>query len=165
VSVLSGERPASDRSILRFIAFGVAVIIGVGALTTRLAFLQIAHSGQYAELSDRNRSVLQAIPSSRGLIFDRAGRPLVTNVPSFAVKIRPADLPLSQRDAVLTRLGGLLQMDPSDINTEIDSNPGSRFDLLVKADNPGVWAFHCHILNHVEGPSGMFGMVTALIVQ
>jgi FtsP/CotA-like multicopper oxidase with cupredoxin domain len=43
--------------------------------------------------------------------------------------------------------------------------PGSRFDLLVHADNPGVWAFHCHILNHVEGPNGMFGMVTALIVQ
>jgi uncharacterized cupredoxin-like copper-binding protein len=43
--------------------------------------------------------------------------------------------------------------------------PGSRFDLLVHANNPGVWAFHCHILNHVEGPQGMFGMVTALIVQ
>ena len=38
-------------------------------------------------------------------------------------------------------------------------------DVLVHADNPGVWAFHCHILNHVEGPEGMFGMVTALIVQ
>jgi FtsP/CotA-like multicopper oxidase with cupredoxin domain len=43
--------------------------------------------------------------------------------------------------------------------------PGSRFDILVHADKPGVWAFHCHILNHVEGPEGMFGMVTALIVQ
>jgi len=28
-----------------------------------------------------------------------------------------------------------------------------------------VWAFHCHILSHVEGPQGMFGMVTALIVK
>ena len=27
-----------------------------------------------------------------------------------------------------------------------------------------MWAFHCHILPHVEGPSGMFGMVTTLIV-
>jgi FtsP/CotA-like multicopper oxidase with cupredoxin domain len=27
-----------------------------------------------------------------------------------------------------------------------------------------VWAFHCHILNHVEGPERMFGM-TALVVQ
>jgi hypothetical protein len=28
-----------------------------------------------------------------------------------------------------------------------------------------VWAFHCHILTHAEGPDGMFGMVTALIVE
>jgi hypothetical protein len=28
-----------------------------------------------------------------------------------------------------------------------------------------VWAWHCHILTHAEGPDGMFGMVTALIVE
>jgi FtsP/CotA-like multicopper oxidase with cupredoxin domain len=43
--------------------------------------------------------------------------------------------------------------------------PGQRFDILVKAEYPGVWAYHCHILPHVEGPHGMYGMVTALIVQ
>ena len=43
--------------------------------------------------------------------------------------------------------------------------PGQRYDLYVRADYPGVWAFHCHILPHVEGPEGMFGMVTALVVQ
>ena len=43
--------------------------------------------------------------------------------------------------------------------------PGQRFDVLVHADQPGVWAYHCHILPHVEGPEGMFGMVTALVVQ
>jgi FtsP/CotA-like multicopper oxidase with cupredoxin domain len=43
--------------------------------------------------------------------------------------------------------------------------PGQRFDILVQADYPGVWAYHCHILPHVEGPHGMYGMVTALVVQ
>ncbi|MGQ0670002.1 MAG: multicopper oxidase domain-containing protein [Actinomycetota bacterium] len=43
--------------------------------------------------------------------------------------------------------------------------PGQRFDVLVDARYPGVWAFHCHILSHVEGPQGMFGMVTALVVE
>jgi len=141
VSALPSERPTSDRSILRFIAFGVAVIIGIGALTTRLAYLQIAQTGQYAQLSDQNRSVAEPIPSSRGVIYDRAGRPLVANVPSFAVKIRPADLPLSQRETVVTRLAGLLGMDPTKINTEIDSNPGSRFDLVrIAQDVPEATA-------------------------
>jgi FtsP/CotA-like multicopper oxidase with cupredoxin domain len=42
--------------------------------------------------------------------------------------------------------------------------PGQRFDVLVQADYLGAWAYHCHILPHVEGPEGMFGMVTALVV-
>jgi FtsP/CotA-like multicopper oxidase with cupredoxin domain len=43
-------------------------------------------------------------------------------------------------------------------------NPGERWDTIVECDRPGVWAFHCHILSHVEGLDGMFGMVTALVV-
>jgi FtsP/CotA-like multicopper oxidase with cupredoxin domain len=43
--------------------------------------------------------------------------------------------------------------------------PGETYDVLVRANEPGVWALHCHILSHVEGPEGMFGMATALIVN
>jgi len=44
-------------------------------------------------------------------------------------------------------------------------NPGERWDVVIKCDEPGAWAFHCHILPHAEGASGMYGMVTALIIQ
>ncbi len=47
----------------------------------------------------------------------------------------------------------------------INIAPGERYDVLVDCDLPGAWAFHCHILSHAEGPNGMFGMVTALVVQ
>ena len=43
--------------------------------------------------------------------------------------------------------------------------PGERWDVIVNCNNPGVWAFHCHILPHAESDHGMFGMVTALIVE
>ncbi|MBZ0283636.1 MAG: multicopper oxidase domain-containing protein [Anaerolineae bacterium] len=43
--------------------------------------------------------------------------------------------------------------------------PGERYDVIVDCDEPGVWAFHCHILTHAESRHGMFGMVTVLIVQ
>jgi FtsP/CotA-like multicopper oxidase with cupredoxin domain len=43
--------------------------------------------------------------------------------------------------------------------------PGERVDVIVEASELGTWAFHCHILTHAEGPNGMFGMVTALVVQ
>jgi FtsP/CotA-like multicopper oxidase with cupredoxin domain len=47
----------------------------------------------------------------------------------------------------------------------INIAPGERYTVLYKAVEPGVWAWHCHILNHAETSTGMFGMVTALIVE
>ena len=47
----------------------------------------------------------------------------------------------------------------------LNISPGERWDVIVNCNNPGTWAFHCHILPHAESPHGMFGMVTALVVQ
>ena len=44
-------------------------------------------------------------------------------------------------------------------------NPGERWDVVIECDEPGAWAFHCHVLPHAEGMDGMYGMVTALVVQ
>jgi FtsP/CotA-like multicopper oxidase with cupredoxin domain len=43
--------------------------------------------------------------------------------------------------------------------------PGERYTVLIHAETAGTWVWHCHILNHVESADGMFGMVTALVVQ
>jgi len=43
--------------------------------------------------------------------------------------------------------------------------PGERWDVIVDCTRPGTWAFHCHILPHAESDHGMFGMVTALVVE
>lgn len=47
----------------------------------------------------------------------------------------------------------------------INIAPGERYTVLFRADDAGVWVWHCHILNHVERADGMFGMVTAIIVN
>jgi manganese oxidase len=46
----------------------------------------------------------------------------------------------------------------------INVAPGERYTVLYKGTDVGVWAWHCHILTHAESSTGMFGMVTALIV-
>ena len=43
--------------------------------------------------------------------------------------------------------------------------PGERYTVLFNADQAGTWVWHCHIINHVESDAGMFGMVTAVVVQ
>ena len=126
---LDGRVEPSKR-LSRFLVFGLAAIIGVSSLTARLFYLQVANGPAFATLSTQNRTVLEAIPAPRGLIYDRNGRLLVTNVPTFTVKLRPADLPEPRRDEVVQRLAALTGVDSVDINTSIDSNPGSAFDLV-----------------------------------
>jgi penicillin-binding protein 2 len=128
-------RPAPERRFSRYLVFALVIILGVGTLTARLFYLQISNGTTYSAISNRQRTVLEPIPATRGVIYDRNDRLLVTNVPTFAVKIRPADLPVPMRDQVVARLAALLSMDPADINTAIDSNPGSTFDLVRVAQD------------------------------
>lgn len=39
----------------------------------------------------------------------------------------------------------------------INVQPASRVSLLINADAPGRWAFHCHLLLHMD--MGMFRVV------
>lgn len=56
-------------------------------------------------------------------------------------------------------------MNPPQMCDTLDVAPGNRYDTLVEATEPGVWALHCHVLTHAESPQGMFGLVTAFIVE
>jgi manganese oxidase len=53
---------------------------------------------------------------------------------------------------------------PTYLCDTIDVPPGQRMDCIITADEPGIWAFHCHILSHAEAPTGFFGLVTAIVV-
>jgi manganese oxidase len=54
---------------------------------------------------------------------------------------------------------------PPQLMDTVTVAPGERYTVLVHATEIGVWAWHCHILTHAENQTGMFGMVTALIVK
>ena len=125
-----GGRPTAERSAVRFLVFALVVVLGAGLLVARLFALQVASGVRYPAFAGANRSVVEAIPSPRGVVYDRNGVELVTNVPMPTVKIRPADLPEDRRPAVVATLASLLGMDPTAINIAIDSNTGSRFDLV-----------------------------------
>ncbi len=128
VSAYLDGHPASPRERLsRFLVFGLGRHPG-RQRADRAAVLPPGRQRRRSTPPSptANRTVLESIPSPRGLIYDRNGRALVTNVPTFAVKIRPADLPLAVATEVVDRLAALIGMDPADINAAIDSNPGSR---------------------------------------
>ncbi len=129
------EPRLANRQLARFVVFAVIALLVFGALGTRLFYLQIIRGSDYGVLADRNSRIEEAIPSTRGLIYDRAGRLLVRNVPTFSVKVRPADLPMELRDEVIGRLAALLGKDPADIIATIDASPGSRFEYVRVASD------------------------------
>jgi penicillin-binding protein 2 len=132
-----GRTSPRNRLVVRFGVFGLILVIVVGLLATRLFYLQIARGGYYAGLAYENQVALRPLRSTRGLIFDRAGRSLVTNIPSYVVTIRPADLPFGRRDAVIARLSTLLDVRERDIVELLDRNADLLFETVrIAADVP-----------------------------
>jgi penicillin-binding protein 2 len=122
-------------SRLRFMAFGLAVVLGASALSARLFAIQVGAANQYTALAGASRTVVEALPSTRGVIYDRNGTPLVSNAASYSIKIRPSELPESRRLDVIQTIANLVGADPTDINIAIDSNPGSRYDAVRVAQD------------------------------
>jgi penicillin-binding protein 2 len=123
------------RRPVRFLVFGLVALLGVSGLTIRLAYMQLVNGTQYAQPPAVGNVVREEVPSTRGLIYDRSGRLLVSNVPSWSVKVRPADMSVTERPAVVARLARLLRISAESINMTIDSSPGSRFDYVRIAIN------------------------------
>jgi len=57
--------------------------------------------------------------------------------------------------------------NPQDMNT-LSLAPGETYDVILQAEEPGTWLWHCHVLSHVTGPkdengnpthAGMIGVV------
>jgi len=146
------ERPGRERQLVRFIAFGVVALVAILGLTARMVYLQLVSGQTYQTLATTNSTVQQAIPSTRGLIYDRNGLPLVQNLPSYTVEIRPSDLPFTQRAAVVAQLASLLKMDAADISAAIDGNPGSNFDLVRIAQGVPVATANLIAEEHLDLP-------------
>ncbi len=128
--VLGRKPPPRSRLGFRFAVFGLVIVLVMGLLTTRLFYLQVVQGGYYAGLAQENRRTLLPLRSARGLVYDRAGRQLAINIPSYVVRIRPADLPFAERDAVVARLSTLLEVPESQILESIDRYASQSFELV-----------------------------------
>ncbi len=118
------------RSRPRFIAFGVAAIVLITALGGRLFQLQVVQGDEYARRATADRTVEVSIDAPRGLIFDRAGRPLAVNTPSWTVKVRPADLPDRSVGRILRRVAQITGAEATLLRQRLDAFQGSPYDLV-----------------------------------
>ena len=98
------NQSAHFESRMRLVGLGLAALSLI--LVGRLFYLQIQQFFHYQTLSDENRIAVRPVPPPRGLIYDRRGRLLVENEPSFTLQLYPERV--ADMDRVLDRLVGVL---------------------------------------------------------
>ena len=69
-------------------AFIFIILLNLG-LIVRLVYLQVVGHEHYATLAKENRIKVAPLPPTRGIIYDRHGRILAENLPSYSLELIP----------------------------------------------------------------------------
>ena len=71
----------------RTVILGAFAGLGIGALTSRLAYLQLFETQRYEKLATSNQFNFKLLPAPRGVIVDRNGAVLAANRPNFRLMV------------------------------------------------------------------------------
>ena len=118
----------------RIVGFMVCVLACFVILFIRLIYLQIITGEELRRLSLNNSIRLQSIDPPRGRVYDRKGKVLVDNRPSFDVSIILKDAaPLEQ---TIEKLSEYIRIAPTDLMSTIKKAKGfsSYKPILLKQD-------------------------------
>ena len=94
--------------INRIIAAFIVIILLTVGLVVRLVYLQIVGHEHYASLAKSNSVKIVPLVPTRGIIYDRQGRILAENTPSYSLELVPEQI--SDMDDTLAKLQQLLSI-------------------------------------------------------
>jgi penicillin-binding protein 2 len=110
--------------ISRVILAVVISLLLLGTVVARLVQLQVVDYELFSEKSQGNRVRIEALPPTRGLIYDRRGQVLAENLPAYQLELIPEQVPDLQdtlarlaaigliRSEDIPRFNGLSQTGP-----------------------------------------------------
>ena len=92
----------------RIVAAFIVIILLTSGLIVRLIYLQIAGHEHYSSLAKDNSIKIVPLVPNRGMIFDRHGKVLAENTPSYSLELIPEQI--SNMDDTLMRLQKVLDI-------------------------------------------------------
>ncbi|MEX0283493.1 MAG: penicillin-binding protein 2 [Paracoccaceae bacterium] len=101
------------RTSRRALLLGGLQVSFAGLLGWRMANLGVEQADQFRLLAEENRINIRLIPPARGEIFDRNGKVIAENIPSYRIVMVREDA--GDVDAVIERLQQLVPIDPEDL--------------------------------------------------
>ncbi|MBI4652807.1 penicillin-binding protein 2 [Candidatus Kuenenbacteria bacterium] len=117
--------------------FFLILFLGLMILGGRIFFLQFIKGAPYQKMAEENRIRIQTISSNRGVIFDRFGKLLARNVPSFSLFFTPADLPKEKKqlDKLIIQTAKIINQDPNDLKKLISNSKSYSFEPILIQEN------------------------------
>jgi penicillin-binding protein 2 len=92
----------------RIAAAFITVLLLTSGLVIRLVYLQIVGHEHYATLAKENSIKIEPLVPTRGIIYDRQGKILAENMPSYSLELIPEQI--KNMDDTLLRLQKLLDI-------------------------------------------------------
>ncbi|HDF2327857.1 TPA: peptidoglycan glycosyltransferase FtsI [Morganella morganii] len=137
------KRPEEKASFIswRFALLCGGIGIALAALLIRVAYLQIINPDMLVKEGDMRSLRVQEIPTARGMISDRMGRPLAVSVPVNAVWADPKELADKGGVGDDTRwraLSEALDIPLDQVKSKVTANPKGRFVYLARQVNPTI---------------------------
>jgi len=100
---------AENRIFLsRIVAIFIFILLLTIGLVGRLIYLQVAGHEHYSTMAKSNRIKVVPKPPTRGIIYDRHGRILAENIPSYSLELVPEQV--KDLDVTLQKLQQLLDI-------------------------------------------------------
>lgn len=137
------KRPEEKASFIswRFALLCGGIGLALAALLIRVAYLQIINPDMLVKEGDMRSLRVQEIPTARGMISDRMGRPLAVSVPVNAVWADPKELADKGGVGDDTRwraLSEALNIPLEQVKSKVTANPKGRFVYLARQVNPTI---------------------------
>lgn len=139
-------RERRDALLGRIPVLRLGFLVCLTVILSTYWFVQVARGDRYAELAEHNRLRKSPIQAPRGLIYDRNGRLLVENVPSYnllldrsrsasieaslAMASRTLERPVEELAAVLERYPATPRFQPVLIAEKLSLSEVARFGVM-----------------------------------
>ncbi len=137
------RRPGRDneesyrRITRRSLVLGGSMLAVMGALGFRMRHLQVEEADQFRLLADENRINIRLIPPARGRIFDREGRIVAENVPSYRVTMVREEA--GDVEAVINSLARIVELEPDEVERALKDLERLRGDTPFTIAERVTW--------------------------
>lgn len=128
MAITTSDKPTVNVSWRVNVALAI-VCAAFFVLVLRLWYLQIVRGEEFREQSENNRLSTVYIPAPRGIIYDRNGRPLVRNRPSFNIELVEEDSPKPKE--TIRKVAELVGVPPEELLAKPQTRKRRRFEPRI----------------------------------